>query len=431
MHRGIPYPSAQTVLSSTLRLRGVRFSTGFFIMIAAGCAFAVPPFFPGIARAQQGSTASPGESATGAAVLDELLITDDDDERSPRTGEVVTDEHTGSRSRISQIRLEQPGSQLGELLGSTSGVQQRQSGGLGTFSTITVRAASAAQTAVYLDGILLNSGGEPVIDLSTLEILNLSSVDVYKGSAPLQLGQASIGGAINLNTSDARDRVGSRLRLGVGSFSQASLLAGNQGRAGKWDWTGSASHQRSDNDFTFVNDNQTPLNPNDDEQQRRRNNQVRRSSILLKGGYQASDDVRTDILFQLAERAAGVPNVTNSVNNNASLDTLKSQLQLSHLVDQWRGWNTRHSLYWNQADSDFDDSDSQIGLAAQQTDTDINTLGARAYWERFIDLGTFGISAEFRNETLDLVDELNGNDNFTSDRQLLLTAAHLAIIDEE
>ena len=407
----------------------MRFSIGFFIMIAAGCVFVMPSLFSGIASAQQGGIDAPGQSANGALVLDELLITDDEGERLPRTGDVVEDEHTGSRSRISQIRLEQPGSQLGELLGTTSGVQQRQSGGFGTFSSVTVRAASAAQTAVYLDGILLNSSGEPVLDLSTLEILNLSSVDLYKGSAPLQLGHASMGGAINLKTGNASARKGSRIRLGVGSFSHASLLAVNQGGVDKWDWTGSLAHQRSENDFTFINDNATPLNSSDDERQQRRNNQVRRSSILLKGGYQASDNVRTDILFQVTEREVGVPNARNSENNRARFDTLKSQLQLSQLVDQWHGWNTRHSLYWHQADSVFDDSQSQIGLAAQLIDTDINTLGARAYWERFIDLGTFGISADLRNETLDLVDELNDNENFTADRQLLVTAAHLAIID--
>lgn len=406
----------------------MRFGTDIFFLLVAGWLFATPLLLPGIARAQQGTGDLSEQSTTGAAVLDELLITDNE-EPLPRTGEVIEDEHTGSRSRISTIRLEQPGAQLGELLGSTSGIQQRQTGGFGTFSSITVRAASAAQTAVYLDGILLNSGGEPVIDLSTLEILNLSSVDLYRGSAPLQLGHASMGGAVNLNTGDANDRVGSRIRLGVGSFSHAALLAGTQGRANKWDWTGSVAHQRSDNNFTFINDNATPLNPNDDERQQRINSQVRRSSILLKSGYQASDNLRTDVLLQVAGRQVGVPDVRNTLNNRARYDTLKSQLQLSQRVDQWHGWNTRHSLYWHQADSVYDDSLSQIGLGAQLIDSDINTVGASTYWERFVDLGTFGLSADLRHETLGLVDELNDAENFTSDRQLLVTAMHLAIID--
>ena len=408
----------------------MRIGTGIFFILLTGCLFAALLLLSGIARAQQGTGELSGQSSTAATVLQELLITDDE-ESLPRTGEVIEDEHTGSRSRISTIRLEQPGAQLGELLGSTSGVQQRQTGGFGTFSSITVRAASAAQTAVYLDGILLNSGGEPVIDLSTLEILNLSSVDLYRGSAPLQLGHASMGGAINLNTGDASDRVGSRIRLGKGSFSHASVLAATQGHANKWDWTGSLAHQSSDNNFSFINDNATPLNPNDDERQKRVNSQVRRSSILLKSGYQASEKLRTDVLLQVAERQVGVPNARNTPNNRARFDTLKSQLQLSQRVNQWYGWNTRHALYWHQADSVYDDSLSQIGLGAQLIDSDINTVGVSAYWERFVDLGTFGLSADLRNETLDLVDELNDEENFTADRQMLVTAMHLAIIDAD
>ena len=244
----------------------MRSGTGILFMLVLASIIPAALLLPGMTSAQQVASEPPTQLATGSAVLDELLITDEKGSL-PRTGEVVEDEHTGSRSRLTTLRLEQPGAQLGELLGSTSGVQQRQSGGFGTFSSITVRAASAAQTAVYLDGILLNSAGEPVIDLSALEILNLSSVDLYRGSAPLQLGHASMGGAVNLNTEDASDRTGNRIRLGVGSFSHASLLAASQGRSGKWDWTGSLAHQRSDNDFTFINDNATPLNPDDDEKQ--------------------------------------------------------------------------------------------------------------------------------------------------------------------
>lgn len=408
----------------------MRSGTDILSRLISGCILPVALLLPGMTSAQQVASKLSTQLAKGPAVLDELLITDENS-FLPRTGEVVEEEHTGSRSRLTTLRLEQPGAQLGELLGSTSGVQQRQSGGFGTFSSITVRAASAAQTAVYLDGILLNSAGEPVIDLSTLEILNLSSVDLYRGSAPLQLGHASMGGAINLNTEDASDRTGHRIRLGVGSFSQASLLAASSGRAGKWDWTASLAHQRSDNDFTFVNDNATPLNPNDNEQQQRRNNQVRRRSILLKSGYQASENLRSDVLLQLAERQVGVPNVRNTLNNRASFDTLKSQLQLSQRINQWHGWNTRHTVYWHQADNVFDDSLSQIGLGAQLLDSDINTLGVSSYWEYFVNLGTFGFSADLRNETLDLVDELNEDEGFTADRQLLVTAMHLAIIDAD
>ncbi len=350
-----------------------------------------------------------------------------------QTGDVVADEHTGSRSRIPYFRLEQPGSQLADLLSSITGVQQRQTGGFGTYSSITVRASSAAQTAVYLDGILLNSGGEPIVDLSTLELLNLASVDLYRGSSPLQLGHGGMGGAVNLNTLGADSDTGrkTRLRVGFGSFGHVSALAATSGAQGQWDWTTSASHQQSRNDFPFFNDNGTELNTSDDRTTNRRNNDVKRSAMLAKAGYQASGLAKTDVLLQLAARDMGVPDVLNSIANQARFETIKSQLQISQTIDEWHNWNTRHSVYWHENDTRFDDRLSQIGLGSQLLDSEIRTLGAKTYWERFVSAGTAGLSVDLREESIDLRDELEPNDNLVLQRQLLLATAHMAILDDQ
>ena len=384
--------------------------------------------------AQDTSTENSRPSQPTTTTLEQLQITaGKDDEGVTQTGDVVADEHTGSHTRIPYLRLEQPGSQLGNILSNTTGVQQRQSGGFGTFSSITVRASSAAQTAVYLDGILINSGGEPVVDLSTLEILNLSSVDLYRGSTPLQLGHAGIGGAVNLNTlrENTRDTSSTRLRLGLGSFGQASVSAAHFGRRDNLDWTASLSHQQSDNDFPFLSDNGTSLNTSDDRTENRRNNDVIRSALLLKGGYKASELTKTDILFQVTERDLAVPDRNNTLGNNARFDTTRSQLQLSHTIDEWRNWNTRHSLYWHQTDNLFDDRFSQIGLGRQLIDSDIRTLGAKSYWERFISAGTAGFSLDLRDETIDQQDVFNRVDDFKAQRQRFLATAHLAILDDK
>lgn len=409
-------------------------SISFARALASAVLSAVLPtllWVPTLAHSQS-STVNPPRPADSDHMLDEVTIIGNmDTDASQITGEVVQDEHTGSHSRITRQRLAQPGAQLGDLLSGASGIQQKQSGGFGTFSTITVRAASAAQTAIFLDGILLNTGGESIIDLSTLEILNLASVDLYKGSTPLQLGHGSMGGAVNLNTLSSDDDKGARIRLGFGSFSYASVLAAHQARTGKWDWTASLSRQQSENDFTFTNDNATPQNALDDERQPRRNNDAKRTAVLLKSGHQRTATHRTDLLVQLAERDVGVPNARNSETNQARYATAKTQIQLSQIIDQWKGWNTRHSLYWHMSGSVYDDSKSQVGLGAQYIDSDIRTLGAKTYWERFLKLGTFGVSVDLRNEKLDLEDELNADENFTADQHLLVATTHMAIVNDD
>ena len=179
-----------------------------------------------------------------------------------RTGDVVAEEHTGSTARISRAALERSASSLGEVLARESGVQHRQSGGFGSFSNVSIRAASGAQTAIYLDGVLLNNSSNPVLDLSTLELLNLDSIDIYRGSTPLQLGHAAIGGAVNLNTlgsNSSDDRTSrTRLRLGVASFSQQDAQISHQGHYGKWSVVSALSRRSSDNDFKFSSDNKHP-----------------------------------------------------------------------------------------------------------------------------------------------------------------------------
>lgn len=364
------------------------------------------------------------------SILDTLQITDGGDD-TPRTGDVVQDEHTGSISSIGRERLDQPGTQLSQVLSISSGVQQRQSGGFGTFSSTTLRGASSASTAVYLDGILLNSAGEPAIDLSTLESLGLQSVDIFKGSTPLQLGHAAMGGAINLQTLGGTGKNETRVQLGLGSFSHQTLSASSQLSKGKWYLTSAISQQQSDNDFAFINDNgTTSSNQSDDFADRRNNNQATRTSALLKGGWTASTTRQTNVLFKRSDRRIGVPETQNFASNSASFDTVRQQLHVSQTIDQWYGWNTKYSIYWHQADNFFDDRDSDIGLGAQAIDTDNQTLGASMYWERFIDAGTFGLSFDVRDEKLNLVDETDEQDNLNAERISTVVTSHIAILDD-
>jgi iron complex outermembrane receptor protein len=342
---------------------------------------------------------------------------------------VVVEEHTGSTARINGERLRQSVNQLGDVLASETGVQQRQSGGFGTFASVSVRAASSAQTSVYLDGVLLNSGSQAVIDLSTLELLNLDSVDIYRGTSPLQLSRGSIGGEVNLNSANSAGQSGTRLRASAGSFGLRGRQLAHQGSSRQWNWIVSASEMKSDNDFEFVNDNTTPLNPNDDELQQRNNGQAERSGLLLKTHYRPASRYRTDFTLQSSSRELGVPERRNRKDNRAELETDNLQMQLSQVIDDLSIWNTRHTLYRHSDNSKFDDRLNQIGLAAQDIRSDAGTLGVKTYWETFTNAGTVGLSLDYRQESLESVDAFSANDSYEAERRNLLAATHLAWLD--
>lgn len=341
-----------------------------------------------------------------------------------RTGDVISEENTSSHSRVERVELERSPNALAAVVARESGVQYRQSGGFGSFSSVSIRAASGAQTAVYLDGVLLNNGGNPVVDFSTLEMLNLGAVDIYRGSTPMQLGHAAIGGAINLNTLQASEESATRIRLGVGSLSLIGLQLSHQSTHGAWDVAAAIGHRQSDNDFAFINDNGTPLNTADDRQEYRNNAEASRTSALLRTGYRQSSDARTDLTLQASARDQGVQEWRNNPDNDASYDTETSQFQLSQVLDGLGNWNSRHSLYWHKDMAQYRDLQSQVGLGAQDTSNRTRTLGTRTYWEYLADAGILGLSLELRRESLDSSDGLDDSASFDARRKAILASIH-------
>ena len=151
--------------------------------------------------------------------------------------------------------------------------------------------------------------------------------------------------------------------------------------------------------------------------------------MLLRTGYQTSQDSRTDLTLQFSARDSGVPNARNSVDTIASFDTETSQFQLSQLIDDLLGWNTRHTLYVHQDHSRFQDPLGQIGLGQQDTQNDTDVLGVSSYWEYLLDTATLGISTSWRREDLDSVDTVGTNGDFSAQRDTLNTTLHYVWTD--
>ncbi len=335
----------------------------------------------------------------------------------PNTGDVFHDEFTGSHQRIHIDELKRRDITVADILSHESGVQSRQSGGFGTFSSMTVRAATAAQTGVYLDGVLLNSGGNAVVDLSMLELLTLDSVDIYRGATPMQLGFGSMGGAINLKSATAANRDPSTVALlGIGSFGTQRAQLLHRSPRGRFDVVSAFSFQQSENDFPFLDSNGTPLNANDDVSQLRNNAQVRKTSGMFQSGFQWDSNSRSNLLLQATGRSLGVPEWRNVANNEADLVSNNLRFQLSHTLDSIGLWNSRYSLYLHNDEEVFDDQLSQIGLGAQHTKSNTNTTGFQTYWEHVGALRTNSFSAEVRQESENASDLLEDNFNYRVER---------------
>jgi len=349
-------------------------------------------------------------------------------EPEPTTGEVQHSEHTGSYQRIDKPELERQDVNLGDILANETGVQFRQIGGLGALTTVTLRGGSAQQTGVFLDGILLNSAGSSTVDLSLLELLNLESVDIYRGSSPAQLSHANIGGAVNLRTLGAyNNKPSTHAGVTGGSFSTNRFQFSHRSSHQQWDVVAAASREHSDNTFTFTNDNATPLNPDDDRRETRNNAQTTKLNALSRVGLQWNQNTRSDLLVQATGRDLGVPEWLNNENNIASYDTDAVQLQLTNRFDGLGDWNSALTLFQHYQDNHYLDALSQVGLGAQDTNSNSKTTGIKTYWEHIGERGTFSLNGTYRQESLASKDARSADQNYKTSRQTFLSSLSYAL----
>ncbi len=90
-----------------------------------------------------------------------------------------------------------------DLLGVASGVQIRESGGIGNTTEISIQGLTGKQVKLFLDGIPLEFlfpiqefGIGP--SLAMLPLQTIKQIEVYKGTVPVHLGSDALGGSIHI-----------------------------------------------------------------------------------------------------------------------------------------------------------------------------------------------------------------------------------------
>ena len=164
---------------------------------------------------------------------------------------------------------------VADAIATSAGATKRSSGGLGAFASISVRGASPGHTAVLIDGVPLAKLAQVTVDLGRFAIDSFGEVELYRGTVPIELGGAGVGGAVNLITRLGRGEHGERLRasIGGGSFGARHARFHYGDDHGSVLSAFSAGYQGATGDYSFFTDNGTPLNRTDDTTLIRRNNE--------------------------------------------------------------------------------------------------------------------------------------------------------------
>lgn len=235
-------------------------------------------------------------------------------EEKPRTTEEVRVTARSSKKMSEQgagavtiIPLdENPGryQTLDQVLERESGLRVQRYGGLGSYSTLSIRGSTANQVNVYIDGIPLNNALTGEVNLADLNMEGAGRLEVYRSGAPSEFSGSGIGGALNL-APGGKEKTQSGEKATIAGGSYGTVRA--QGRVWREQWTAAAQVEQSDQDFRFRSDNGTPvINQVDDYDTHRKNAWFRSASATGTGNFRIG---RTEIgvLDDWRYRELGVP----------------------------------------------------------------------------------------------------------------------------
>ncbi len=139
----------------------------------------------------------------------------------------------------------------GELIRTSPGVEVKDLGGAGQYSTVTIRGSSAEQVVVFIDGVRINSPTGGGVDFSTIPVEQIERIEVIRGGGTAKFGPNAIGGVINIVTKRAGKGTNFNGQATYGSFktfkAAATLSIGRE----KWRLVESYTHAQSGGAFTF------------------------------------------------------------------------------------------------------------------------------------------------------------------------------------
>ncbi len=258
-----------------------------------------------------------------------------------------------------------------EALAESVGAHARSLGGLGSFSSISIRGAASGHTTVLIDGVPLSRIASVTADLGRISLESYSSLELYRGGVPAELGGQTLGGALNLKSAIGPSPGGKTLVLsaGAGSFGSRHLRA--SWRGGRADGTTGfhlgLGYAGATGDFEYFNDNGTNLVAEDDVLEPRQNNgydqldaaaryRLRRGYLTIEAGSRS--------LF----KSQGIPGSARVQSQSAGLTTFSQLLDLQ--LSKQSLWGSPRLFGTAQAYGlfewqHFQDLDGEIGLGTQ------------------------------------------------------------------
>jgi iron complex outermembrane receptor protein len=277
-----------------------------------------------------------------------------------------------------------------DALAESVGVSVRRFGGLGAFSTLSIRGSSANQVQIYLDGIPLSRARNEAVNLADLPLDSLERIEVYRGTVPVSFGSGAIGGVVNLVTKAPSATPTTEASASYGSFNTRKIVAAHSEQVRGVDLLAYVTYLGSDGDFTFP-DNDRRLNGDFSRivEHTRENNAFDSVDAVLKGGYSLAPGWRLELTSETFFKNQGVPGIGQNQSLTAALSDLRSlnylRVRSSQLLDD--ALDVSGTLFGEYERTEFTDRKGELGTGAQERRDQTSVVGGNL-------TGTFAPAAQ-------------------------------------
>ena len=363
-------------------------------------------------------------------VLNDMVVTAQKMPEAYRTGDVDQSTSPAFFTVVPREAFIGKMENLAQVLQKEAGIQVRQSGGLGSFSTVSLRGSSSDQVMIYLDGVLLNDASGGGVDLSNISLADVSSINVYRGVSPASFGKAGIGGVINIKTLRAEKGTKYNVGVGYGSFDTKKAFGFINHKPGKTDFLLSADYLGSKNNFEFTNGQGTGWNKQDDREEKRHNADFYQTNVLAKAGWDANRNLRFDLVNQYFYKDQNLPNWINLDTATTNLTTSRNITTLRMGLDNLTslGLNTAASISHSIKEEKYNDLEASVGLGKQLNKYTTQRWTGNLYTEWVTDYNIMAAKVEYQRESYEPKDLLAAENPHDSTRDYVVATLQDSLV---
>lgn len=183
--------------------------------------------FGGLAHAQETPT------------LGETVVT------ANRTPQALSD-LVGDVSIVDRQAIERSGATgVADVLSRLPGIEISRTGGVGNTTSLFIRGAETRFTAVYLDGVRIDSQSTGGAGWEGIPLAQIDRIEVLRGPAAAVYGSDAVGGVIQLFTRRGEEGVRPYAGIGFGSQGLRKIEGGVSGKSGLFDYSFGVEHEES------------------------------------------------------------------------------------------------------------------------------------------------------------------------------------------